>query len=49
MLCTRFFPEIWSGCDLIVGASSSMPIKRGAVEAISATTPIGKGKENKIK
>ena len=26
-----------------------MPIKRGAVEAIGATTPIGKGKKNKIK
>ena len=26
-----------------------MPIKRGAVEAIGAATPIGKGKEKRIK
>ena len=26
-----------------------MPIKRGAVKAIGATTPIGKGKDKKIK
>ena len=43
------FPEAWSGCDLIVSTSSSVPIKRGAVEAIGATTLIGKGKEKKIK
>ena len=43
------FPKTWSGCDLIIGASSGVPIKRGAVEAIGATTPISKGKEKKIK
>ena len=43
------FLETWSGCDLIVGASSGMPIKRGVIEAISAATPISKGKEKKIK
>jgi len=43
------FPETWLGCDLIIGASSSVPIKRGAIEAIGAATPIGKGKEKKIK
>ena len=37
------------GCDLIVGASSGVPIKKGAVEAIGAATPIGKDKEKKIK
>ena len=30
------FPDAWSGCDLIVGASSGVPIKRGVVEAIGA-------------
>ena len=39
------FPETWSRCDLIVGTSSGVPIKRGAVEAIGAATPIGKGKK----
>ena len=43
------FPKTWLGCDLIIGASSGVPIKRGAVEAIGATTPIGKGKDKKIK
>ena len=43
------FLETWSGYDLIVGASSGIPIKRGAIEAISAATPISKGKEKKIK
>ena len=38
------FPETWSRCDLIVGTSSGVPIKKGAIEAIDATTPIGKGK-----
>ena len=43
------FPETWLECNHIVGTSSSVPIKRGAVEAIGATTPIGKGTEKKIK
>ena len=43
------FLETWSGCDLIVGTSSDVPIKRGVVETIGAATPIGKGKEKKIK
>ena len=33
------FPKAWSGCDLIMGTSSSVSIKRGAVEAIGAATP----------
>ena len=45
----RIFPETWSGCDLIVGTSFGVPIKRGAVEAVGAATPIGKGKEKRIK
>lgn len=49
MCYAQDFPETWSEYDLIVGASSGMPIKRGAVEAIGAATPIGKGKEKKIK
>ena len=43
------FPETWSGLDLIVSAFSGVPIKRGAVKAIGAATPIGKGKEKNIK
>ena len=43
------YSETWLGCDLIVGASFGMPIKREAVEVIDAATSIGKGKEKKIK
>jgi len=32
-----------------VSASSGVPIKRGVVEVIGAATPVGKGKEKKIK
>ena len=49
MCYAQYFPKTWSGCDLIIDASSSVPIKRGAVEAIAAATPIDKGKEKKIK
>ena len=43
------FPETWSGCDLIVGASAGVPIKKGAVEAINIGTSIGISKERAIK
>ena len=43
------FPEAWSGCDLIVGDSFGVPIKRGVMEAIGVATPIGKGQEKTIK
>ena len=33
------FPEAQLGCDLIMGTSSSVSIKRGVVEAIGAATP----------
>ena len=49
MCYAQDFPETWSECNHIVGTSSSVPIKRGVVEAIGATTPIGKGTEKKIK
>ena len=49
MTYAQDFPETWSRCDLIIGASSGVPIKRGAVEAIGAAIPIGKGKEKKVK
>lgn len=39
----------WLGSDLIAYFSSSMPIKRGVIEEIGAATPIGKGKDKKIK
>ena len=43
------FPEVWSGCDLIIGAFAGVPIKKGAVEVISASTPVGMSKERAIK
>ena len=43
------FPKTWSGCDLIIGTSFGVPIKRGAIEAIGAVTPTSKGKEKRIK
>ena len=43
------FLETWLGCDLIIDTSSGVLIKRGAIKAIGAATPIGKGKEKKIK
>ena len=49
MCYAQNFPETWSRCDLIVGTSSGVPIKRGAIGAIGATTPVGKGKEKRIK
>ena len=49
MTYAQDFPEVWSGCNLIVGASAGVPIKKGAVEVISAGTPIGMSKEKVIK
>ena len=49
MTYTQDFPKTWSGCDIIVGASSGVPIKRGAVEGIGVATLIGKGREKMIK
>ena len=43
------FLEAWSGCDLIVGASTGVPIKKGAVKVISTGTPVGMSKEKVIK
>ena len=39
------FPTTWLGCGLIIGTSSGVPIKKGAMETIGAATPAGKGKE----
>ena len=49
MCYARDFLGTWSGCDLIVGTSSGVPIKKRAVEAIGAATLIGKGTKKKIK
>ena len=49
MTYAQDLPEVWSGCDFIVGASAGVPIKKGAVEVISAGTPIGMSKERAIK
>ena len=43
------FLETWSGCDLIVGTSSGVPIKRRIAEEIGAATFVDKGTEKKIK
>ena len=49
MTYAQDFLEAWSGCDLIVGASAGVPIKKGAVEVISAGTPVGMNREKVIK
>ena len=49
MTYAQDFPEVWSGCDLIVGASAGVPIKKGAMEAISAGTSVSMSKERAIK
>jgi len=43
------FPDAWSRCNLIVGSSFGVRIKKGVVEVIGAATPMGKCKEKKIK
>ena len=49
MCYAQDFPETWPMCDLIVGTSSGVPFKRGAIKTIGAATPVGKGKEKRIK
>ena len=49
MTYAQDFPEVWSGCNLIVGAFAGVPIKKGAVEVISAGTPVGMSREKVIK
>ena len=39
------FLGTWLGCSLIIGTSSGVPIKKGAMETIGAATPASKGKE----
>ena len=41
MTYAQDLPEVWSGCDFIVGASAGVPIKKGAMEVISSGTPVG--------
>ena len=43
------FPEVWSGCNLIVGATAGVPIKKGAVKAINVGNSIDIRKERAIK
>lgn len=45
----NYFPASWPGSDLIIGSSTDVPIKKGVVEEIGATTSVGKGKEKKVK
>ena len=47
MTYAQDFPETWLGCSLIIGTSSRVPIKKGAVETIGAATASGKGKDVK--
>ena len=49
MTYAQDFPEVWSGCNLIIGASAGVPIKKGAVEVISVGTPVGMSREKVIK
>ena len=39
------FPETWLGYSFIIGASSGVPIKKGAMEMISVATAPSKGKD----
>ena len=39
------FLETWLGCSLVIGTSSGVSIKKGAVETIGAATASGKGKD----
>ena len=45
MTYAQDFPGTWLGCSLIIGTSSGVPIKKGAVEIIGAATASGKGKD----
>ena len=47
MTYAQDFPETWLGCNLIIGTSSGVSIKKGAVETIGAATASGKGKDVK--
>ena len=49
MAYAQDFPEVWLGCDHIVGASTGVPIKKRAMKVISAGTPVGMSKERAIK
>ena len=49
MTYAQDFLETWSGCDLIVGAFTGVPIKKGAVEAIRVGTSVSISKERAIK
>ena len=45
MTYAQDFPGTWLGYGLIIGTSSEVPIKKGAVETIGAATTSGKGKD----
>ena len=49
MTFAQDFPETWSRCDLIVGASAGVAIKKGVVEAVIAGTSVSMSKERAIK
>ena len=48
MTYAQDFPETWLGCSLIVGTSSGVLIKKGAMETIGAATASSKGKDVKL-
>lgn len=47
MTYAQDFPETWLGCSLVIGTSSEVPIKKGAMETIGDATTSGKGKDVK--
>ena len=48
MTYAKDFPETWLGCSLVIGTSSRVPIKKGAVETIGAATASGKAMDVKL-
>ena len=48
MTYAQDFPSTWLGCGLIIGTSSGIPIKKGAIETIGTATPAGQGKEIRL-
>ena len=45
MTYAQDFPETWLGYSLVIGTSSGVPIKKGAVETIGAVIALSKGKD----
>ena len=48
MTYAQDFSETWLGYSLVIGTSSGVPIKKGAVETIGAATAPSKGKDVRL-